>query len=179
MKSPTSAVFKLRFRENQLERWATTYDYAGESRIVDELAPVARARGYLVRDEFVELARWKSPRPKQLIERNDADLVEKVTRAALSSDREEIRIGLLQILNGVSWPMASVILHFCSTDDYPILDFRALWTLGYSRPPVYGFPFWWDYTTFVRALKQRSGLDMRTIDRALWAYSAAKQPAGV
>ena len=72
-------------------------------------------------------------------------------------------------------PTASVILHFCDTRPYPVLDYRALWSLGYSRPPVYTFEFWSAYTHFTRALAQSTGHDMRTVDRALWQYSKHHQ----
>lgn len=40
-----------------------------------------------------------------------------------------MRIEVLTVVCGVSWPVASTILHYCVSDDYPILDFRALWSL--------------------------------------------------
>jgi hypothetical protein len=78
-------------------------------------------------------------------------------------------------LRGVSWPTASVVLHFCDTRRYPILDFRALWSLGYATPPAYNLEFWLAYTTFTRALARRRGLSMRILDRALWQYSSEHQ----
>lgn len=44
---------------------------------------------------------------------------------------------ILTTINGVSWPMASVLLHFGHADRYPILDFRALWSLEVDTPPVW------------------------------------------
>lgn len=83
---------------------------------------------------------------------------------------------MLLLLTGVSWPTASVILHFCARDRYPILDFRALWSLGFLRVPAFTFSFWWEYTCFIRGINDRMGLSMRTIDRALWQYSKERQP---
>ncbi len=37
---------------------------------------------------------------------------------------------VLRFLDGVEWPTASTILHFCGARPYPILDYRALWSLG-------------------------------------------------
>ena len=78
---------------------------------------------------------------------------------------------LLRLLHGVDWPTASTILHFCDRRAYPILDYRALWSLGYARPPHYTMPFWLGYVGYVRDLVRRSGQPMRTVDRALWQYS--------
>jgi len=75
-------------------------------------------------------------------------------------------------MNGVSWPTASVLLHFGYFDLYPVLDFRALWSLGIdSERTEYDFEFWWQYTQFCRELAKDVGVTMRTLDRALWQYS--------
>ncbi len=38
------------------------------------------------------------------------------------------------MLDGVSWLIASVILHFCHSDPYPIIDFRSLWSVSLEVP---------------------------------------------
>ncbi|MFG0251479.1 MAG: hypothetical protein ACF8NJ_01235 [Phycisphaerales bacterium JB038] len=120
------------------------------------------------------LADWKSPRTRPHIASNDDNWIHDVTRLALSTPSERLRIESLTLLRGVGWPMASVILHFCHTDPYPILDFRALWALG-AEEPEYDFSFWQTYTRTCRNLAARAACDMRTLDRALWAYSKANQ----
>lgn len=166
---------KLRIPENEFARWAERYSYPGESDIEDGVAPAARARGYLTRDEFLRLCRWKTPRSQSRCAANDPDFVQEVTRLALSVVHEELKIGVLLLLKGVSWPTASVILHFCDRGQYPILDYRALWSLSTAPPAQYTFPFWWAYTDFMRRLHERSGLPMRVLDRALWQYSKEAQ----
>jgi hypothetical protein len=37
-----------------------------------------------------------------------------------------MRTKVVTLLNGVRWPTASAILHFCHADPYPVLDVRAL-----------------------------------------------------
>jgi hypothetical protein len=49
-------------------------------------------------------------------------------------------------LHGVNWPMASVMLHFAGREPYPVLDFRALWSLNVPKPSFYTFDLWWAYT---------------------------------
>ena len=109
------------------------------------------------------------------VKANSPDIVEAVTRAALESPHENVKIGVLRALRGVSWPTASVILHFCDTKPYPILDLRALWSLGYPKPPAYTLEFWLEYTKFTCDLSQRTGKSMRIVDRALWQYSNERQ----
>ncbi len=168
-------MFRLRFPEDQIAHWANRYTYPSEDRIANEIAPAARERGYLKRTEFVEICKWKTPRSQPLVKANSSDIVEAVTRAALESRIDAVKIVVLQALRGVAWPTASTILHFCDKESYPILDFRALWSLGYAKPPVYTLDFWCDYTRFVRELSQRTGRSMRIVDRALWQYSNERQ----
>jgi hypothetical protein len=100
-----------------------------------------------------------------------------VTSTAFTPPDERLRIEVLTLLEGVGWPTASTILHFCSNDRYPIIDFRALWSLGAAVPKFYDFEFWWAYTQFCRGLVDQAGVTMRTLDRALWQFSKANQPS--
>ena len=78
---------------------------------------------------------------------------------------------VLLLLSGVSWPVASVLLHFCDRAPYPILDVRALESLGVKAPSAYTFPFWLAYVETTRALSRKTGLSMRDLDRGLWQLS--------
>jgi hypothetical protein len=100
--------------------------------------------------------------------------VKEVTGAALRSKNERFKIEVLRLLDGVDWPTASVILHFCDRGQYPIVDVRALWSLGVTTPPAIDFPVWMEYTQFLRGVSADAGVSMRTLDRALWQYSKVK-----
>ena len=173
--SINSVVFTLRFPPSEIPRWAKAYSYPGEDKIVDELAPRARSRGYLTRTEFLELCRWKTPRSQPRCANNTTARIREATQIALATSDERAKMYILRSLDGIGWPTASVILHFCDTWLYPIIDYRALWSLGFARPPVYTFDFWWAYTEFARRLAQSTGSDMRTLDRALWQFSKTHQ----
>lgn len=64
-------------------------------------------------------------------------------------------------------PAASVVLNWCRAASYPILDFRALWTLGIDRLPYYDFPLWRACTDNCQALAATAGVTMRELDRTL------------
>lgn len=64
-----------------------------------------------------------------------------------------------------------MILHFFHKEPYPIIDFRALWSVSLAVPPQYSFGFWWLYVNSCRNLSKRVNMDMRILDRALWQYS--------
>jgi hypothetical protein len=170
-------MFKLRFPSTEIPHWAERYSYTGEDRLMDRLAPATRDRGYLRRNEFLALCRWKTPRTIRRCASNSTQQIRDATQLAFATSDERAKIGILRLLAGVDWPTASVLLHFCDRQPYPVLDFRALWSLGTEPPSSYSFAFWWAYTTFTRRLAESTGHTMRTIDRALWQYSKERQPA--
>src|SRR5262249_17180441 len=147
--------FRLRIPEDQLSVWASRFSDSSETAIEKRITPAARDRGYLERDEFLELCRWKTPRSRPRCEANSEVFVREVTRTAFSTRPDELKIRVLLLLAGVSWPTASVILHFCDEQPYPILDVRALWSVGVRQTPTYTFSFWWQYTCFVRKIRDR------------------------
>lgn len=168
-------MFQLRFPIADIDHWSERYRYKEDVEIEERVAPVAKQAGFLIEDQFVKLCRWKSPRTAARCAKNLPDFIEAVARVALSTLDERLKIEVLTLLDGVSWPTASVILHFCDRDPYPILDFRALWSLSVRQPSQYTFPLWQDYTTFMRDLATKSGRTMRVVDRALWQYSKERQ----
>ena len=168
--------FALRFSKSKVPYWAARYSYPGEAKIERDVGLAARNRGCFTKPEFVALCYWKTPRTQSRVDANEAELIEEATRIALSTPYERLRIGTLTLLYGVSWPTASVVLHFAHRDPYPILDFRALWSLGHEKPPAfYTFDFWWEYVQHCRALAKQCGVSMRVLDRALWQFSKENQ----
>lgn len=138
---------------------------------VEALVPTVRARGYLLREEMHLVARWKSPRSAPRVLDNQEDWLRDITAIALSTPSERLRIEVLTLLGGVGWPMASVVLHWFHEDEYPILDYRALSSVGAPADQAYVYPFWKCYTDFCRAQAGQAGVTMRDLDRALWRYS--------
>lgn len=169
------ADFRLGFDVSEISALAERYAYRNEDKLVEGIGPKARQRGYLTRREFLVICEWKTVRSKSRCARNPEARIREATRLAFGTSDEEAKIGILRLLDGVEWPTASVLLHFCDRQPYPILDFRALWSLGIASPPPYSFGFWQEYTRFTRELAARLGQSMRTLDRALWQYSKENQ----
>jgi hypothetical protein len=171
--------FELRFPTSYIAEIAGRYSVKAWKD--DEVEPIRQAvleRGYYTRDEFLRKCRWKSARTQPRCEDNDEETVREATRLALSTSVERLRIEVLTLLRDVSWPTASVLLHFGHHENYPILDFCALWSLGIDPAPAeYTFEFWWRDVEMCRSLAARANVDMRTIDRALWQYSKEHQGA--
>ena len=161
----------LRFPESELEQIAKRCVPSQREIGLIELKPEVQQRGYLDKKLLKRVAYWKSPRRTGRIDCNDEDYVKEITSWAFTSTNERSRIEVLTLLNGVGWPTASAILHLFHEDLYPILDYRALWSVGLEVPNSYSFPFWWPYVEFCRDIAYRNQVDMRTLDRALWQYS--------
>lgn len=170
--------FKLRFPASEIPRWAARYSYPGEDERLEGVIRRVRAAGHLTKGDLAFLAEWKSPRVRPRIQENDEGLVREVTRISLSTKQERLRAHALLLLQGVGWPVASVILHLCHEDPYPILDFRALSSASSKVPSTYTFDFWERWTAFSRMTATAARVSMRELDRALWQFSKETQPAG-
>ncbi len=169
-------MFRLRMPESEIERWSSRYAYRGEPELIAGPVAAARQRGYLQKAEFLEITAWKTPRSRSRCLKNESAFIEEVTRLALNpSTSPRLSIESLTLLSGVKWPTASVILHFCHSKPYPILDFRALWSVSCDVPTTYDYEFWAAYTDFTRGVCQRVSCNSRTLDRALWQYSKELQ----
>jgi hypothetical protein len=176
--------YTLRFDCGKIDELASRYtlnqkqkEKEAEAHIERIVGPAAQRRGWYTRTEFLDLCEWKTPRTKERCARNEENYIIEVTMLALKTESERLRIEVLTLLYGVGWPTASVLLHFGHLERYPILDFRALWSLTIAQPKGdYNFSFWWDYVYACRKIATECGVAMRTLDRALWQYSAENQP---
>ncbi|MGX1007050.1 hypothetical protein AB7M69_001407 [Bradyrhizobium japonicum] len=61
---------------------------------------------------------------------------------------------------------------------YTVIDFRALWSLGIERRGYYSVTLYLGYLAACRAIAAGAGVDLRSLDRALWRYSEVNQRGG-
>lgn len=164
--------FRLRFPVKDIPLWISRYSVPEEEKnIKNKLVPKVAKMGYLDKKSFLAVCEWKTHRTKSRCANNSQEFIQEVTSLCLGNSGEELRISALTLLRGVSWPTASVILHWFHKEPYPILDIRALWSLSTVVPKVYDFDFWLAYTHYCRDLAQLSKVSMRELDCALWQYS--------
>ncbi|HTD43435.1 MAG TPA: hypothetical protein VK687_04605 [Bryobacteraceae bacterium] len=169
---------ELRFAPDLIDHWESRYTLRqGDDSEIKEAVDRSLSAGYCNKPDFVAICRWKSHRIISHCQKNPEDFVQTVTKAALSSTNERFRIYAPTLLQGVGWRVSSVLLHFASPAPYPIIDFRALWSLGYNitENDDYDFSFWWSYADFCRKAAIKYGVSMRKLDRALWQYSDENQ----
>ena len=169
--------FKLKFSQSSIGTWAARYGDDYDDRDALRVGASARAAGFLSRDDFLALAAWKTARSKSRCRLNSEEFIREVTRSSLASDEPRFKIEVLRLLDGVDWATASVILHFCDKSTWPIIAFRAFWSLGQPTTTQCTFATWEAYSTYTREIAEESKVTMRTLDRALWAYSKANQRA--
>jgi hypothetical protein len=152
----------------------STREHPGTQKVIDELS-VSKERGYLSKPELVKVCRWKSPRAIKHIQRNRADTIKKVTRAAFATRSEQKKLLFLTSLYGVSVPMASSILMLTNPTRYGVIDIRV-WQLLFemgtvnSNPDGKGFDFnqWYRYLMIIRYFAKKYKVDARDIERTLF-----------
>ena len=174
---------KLRFDIDEVKTWASRYDYGGargkrrEEKVCDRV-PTVKERGYLTLNDLQIVTRWKSSRSAQLVSRNSGSFVSEITRFSLDTECDQAAIESLTLIAGVRAATASVILHFFHRLPYPIIDFRALWSVSLisNQDYRYTYELWSKYTAFCRSESCNAGVSMRMLDRALWQYSKSNQP---
>lgn len=164
----------MNLTRDNLQYWADHYDY-GDEEVEKEIKKKLKRQHYLTKEDLITIGLWKSHRPLKHYQKNNDEDVRTITHLSFSAKNERVRIGTLLILSGVSYPLASTILHFAFPERYPILDFRALWSLGKRQPKSYTFEYWDEYCKEIWSLAKRTGVSVRTIDKALWQYSKENQ----
>src|SRR5579875_77992 len=157
---------------NFVATWSTQYTIGEREQVLlTMVGPEAKSTGYLTKDQLVDIARWKSQRATSRIAANSPGEVEAFTRLAFEAPAY-LRHRVLCCLSGVRIPMASAILTVVFPDTYTVYDVRATNTLqaaGYTQTDGY-----WSYVDLCQGIATKIGTDLRTLDRALWAWDRAR-----
>ncbi len=169
--------FELQFPLHEVRRWAVHYGDPADDAEVMAIGRAARAQGHLTGEQFRAVAGWKSKRPAKRHASNAEETVREVTRFAFGTPVEALRLRALTLLSGVQARTASAILHLCHRDPYPLMDERAFRSLGIAKLPSDWARLWPDDVATCRDLAHRAGVDLRTLDRALWGFDKARGDA--
>lgn len=140
-----------------------------EPRLLGEVGQAVRARGYYEPDEFATVAGWKTPRSKKRIAANSAEDVRDVTRLAFTAP-DRFQHCVLTLLDGVGVPTATALLTVVFPDRHTVIDVRS--TEALARLGCWdGAGGYRAYLEVCRRLAGEAGVDLRTLDRALWRWS--------
>lgn len=170
MPAITPIAFELQFPIEEILAAAGRFPHLDDRDLL-AVGAAAVARGHYTRAEFIAVCAWKTPRSRPRIAANPESAVTDATARALSAGDEAARMAALLELSGVGVPTASTLLYAAFPAEYPILDVRALESLGVKSRSVYPVSFWLRYLDACRTLAHRAGVSLRTLDKALWQYS--------
>jgi hypothetical protein len=162
--------FELQFSPREIGALAARFPTLDDTHL-DAVGAAVRARGHYTRAEFIEVCAWKTPRSRPKVAANSGRVVIATTRRALGASDEAKRMAALLELAGVGVPTASTLLFVAFPQDYPILDVRALESLGVKGRSTYPLSFWLAYLEACRTLARQAGVSLRTLDKALWQRS--------
>ena len=184
---------------HRLLRLAKDFSYRNGEQTLDGTGADFRKHGYLTLQQASDLVKWKTARQgNNFRKRNRNEDVKRLTQAAARCADErpespEEAAGILNELNAVSYPTASVFLTALNPDRFGILDvrtWRALYRLTGSsafdrgRRTLFKAEEFRRYTRLLRRWSAgEGGVSPRLIDKALWQFdreaTEEQRPRGV
>lgn len=149
----------------------------GPTRLLISKLRHVRRHGYYTKREFLQMCRWKSPRPLRLYRSNSKDRIRLVSKKVFATQFEKRRVELLTSLSGVSIPVASAILMLTDPKNYGVIDIRA-WQLLYlygsvkTKPAGKDFSVgdWYTYLVKIRYFARDLDATARQIEHTLYEY---------
>lgn len=168
-----STAFRLMFPMNEVRRWAKLYP---EEDDFEPFRAGAKIReGDYSRSNLETIVRWKSPRRLKLISENSDLEISDALHLAICAAEPRSAFAVLMGLRGVGTPMASAILTAIDQEHYTVIDYRALQTLGVPEVETDLNFYLLDYLPECKRLAHEAGVDLRTLDRALWSWSKEQE----
>lgn len=165
-------------RSDFIRQWSSAYE-AGmpeeEIRLFDVVGPAVRARGHFEPEELRAATAWKTKRSRSRVARNSDDDIRDITRTALAAP-ERLQHRILCLLSGVQVATATALLAVALPDRHTVMDVRSIEALRRldEWDGAGGYPA---YLEVCRRLAADAGVDLRTLDRALWRWSKDGYPS--
>lgn len=170
---------KLLITKEFIEEWSSRYDkpnIGGDEpeykQIVNKVHEEISQTGTVSQETFTATINWKSQRAKRKIDIDDFELYQ--TAITFTFDLpDELKLSLLCGLDGIGLPVGSTILHFMHPDIFPIIDYRVIQVLydaGLLSSQTISKKTYRKYKVVIEEIVKQTGCNIRTIDRALFAY---------
>lgn len=162
---------------NELIKNNLSLGETGEAQeLIKQLSDVLQ-KGFFTKDQFFNVAMWKSPRPKKHYLSNSEEGIIDIFRLVLNSDSDADRVTLLTSFKGVSIAVASSLLTIINPKDYGIIDIRV-WQLLHlygevdTKPKGQGFNLndYLDYLSILRKYVKKFDVNVRDIERILFFH---------
>lgn len=155
-----------------VDEYAALYDDPYDDAVFNEVSPRVAERGFYDLDDLLAVGTWKAGRAKGYLARNEDDDVRAITKAALAAP-DHLKHRFLTILHGVQQPMASALLTAWDSERFTVYDVRAMATLRAHGVVTSSYLAYPEYLAQCRELAADLGIDLRTLDRALFAADRA------
>lgn len=165
--------FSLKFPITELRFWASKYSTVNDPVFFDAGKNIVY--GDYSRKNLDVIVNWKSHRRAGLIASNTDDEISEALCIAVSAKEPRTAFAVLMGLSGVAVPMASAILTSIDQNRYTIIDWRALEALGVRDAAITLNFYLKHYFPVCQRLADAACVNLRTVDRALWAWSSAQQ----
>ena len=133
-----------------------------------------RSSGHLDLEDLKSLGVWKNgnERLSSLFKRNTCAEITRRTGEAYETHHIEPIMKLYGFRSG--FPMASTFMHFALDDEFPVIDRRALSTLGVPKETGISKRVWTLYCDKCRGWSDYYHVSRRDLDRALWQFNVEK-----
>lgn len=164
-----------------IDDWAKEYDDKYDVKVLDEIGPRVRERGYYDREDLLAVGRWKARgRTQAALNASKDKEIRDITRMALEAELP-YQHRILTLLHGVGVPMASALLMVWQPDQHTVIDVRAVNSLvkngAIDNPAPRLYPPYMDYLDVCKKIRERCGGSLRTVDRALYKADGATTTA--
>ena len=144
--------------------------------LINKLKDV-KQKGFFTKEQFLDVVRWKSPRPEKHYLSNSEESVVETSRKMLSTDSEDLKMSILDSLNGVSIAVAFSLLTIVDPKNYGIIDIRV-WQLLHkydevkTKPGGQGFNLddWKLYLSILKKYASQFNVTVRDIERILFEH---------
>ncbi len=153
-----------------IDDWAEHYDKDYDTKVLNEIAPQVRERGYYDRQDLLDVGRWKARgRTQSSLKDNTDKEIRDITRMALEAELP-YQHRILTLLKGVQRPTASALLMVWDKDRHTVIDVNAIQSLFDHREIKTLHPSYMDYLKVCQEISRRCDRPLRKVDRALYEY---------
>ena len=162
----------------KIKNWALRYskfDCDKDEWILEKIQTSLASNGHLDLTDLKSLGVWKngSERLSKCFAKNEPQKIRRQTHEAYQHQC----IRPLRELYGfrTGFPMVSSFMHFAFPMEFPVIDRRALATLGVDDNTTMSRHIWILYCDKCRVWTDRFHVSYRELDRALWQFNLEKE----
>ena len=169
---------------NKIENIILNTAYSEDKRTKElfKISNEMKLNGFLSKESFINLLKWKSPRPVNEYLKNSEAEFRRYSEMAFGTPDDRLKIHILTALRGVNYPSASAVLMFYDKKKFSVLDIRVwrqLYKNGLVKTNPKGRNFslnnWENYLEILRELAERNDMTCREVEKRIFDYDKKVQ----